>query len=148
MNQEIDFVICNPANNMAILVMNEFPANQHARIAAQMMVYGHLYAEQVGFVESPTLPGCTAKLRMAGGEFCGNACLALAACLADQSSIRSGENMELALECSSAELPVHCLVEKLDRDYRCEADMPVPKRVERVILSRAACLLMASSDTG
>lgn len=134
MNQEMDFVKCSPANNMTILVMGEFPAEQHPRIASQMMDYGHLYAEQVGFVEKSAIPGIASKLRMAGGEFCGNACLALAACLASERSLEPGQSLELWLETSGSEYPVNCRVEKSERDYMCEADMPVPKSLEKAII--------------
>ncbi|MGO4546766.1 diaminopimelate epimerase [Paenibacillus sp. 2TAB23] len=134
MNHEMDFVKCNPASNMTILVMGEFPAEQHPRIASQMMDNSHLYAEQVGFVEKPTHSGFAAKLQMAGGEFCGNACLALAACLASERSMKPGETLELSLEASGSELPVLCRVEKLENKYLCEAGMPVPKEVKEAVI--------------
>ena len=34
---------------------------------------------RLGFFEQPTLPGCSARLHMMGGEFCGNASRAFAA---------------------------------------------------------------------
>ncbi|WP_235594313.1 MULTISPECIES: diaminopimelate epimerase [Paenibacillus] len=105
------------------------------------MDYSHLCAEQVGFVEKPTLPGCAAKLRMAGGEFCGNACLALAACLASERTLRPGETLEMPLEVSGAEFPVFCRVEKLDRDYMCEAGMPIPTAVENAVIPFEGLLL-------
>jgi diaminopimelate epimerase len=141
MNQEIDFVKCSPASNMTILVMGELPADQHTRIASQIMDYSHLYAEQVGFVEKPTLPGCAAKLRMAGGEFCSNACLALAACLASERMLRSGETLEMPLQVSGSESPVFCRVEKLDKDYMCEAGMPIPTAVENAVIPFEGLLL-------
>ncbi|MFC0212150.1 diaminopimelate epimerase [Paenibacillus chartarius] len=134
MKQEMDFVKCSPANNVTILVMGEFPVEHHPRIASQMMDYGHLYAEQVGFVEKPARHGHAAKLRMAGGEFCGNACLALAACLASEQSQEPGESLELWLEASGTERPVFCRVEKMENGYWCEAVMPIPKAVEQVVI--------------
>lgn len=141
MNQEMDFVKCSPANNMTILVMGEFPAEQHPRIASQMMDYSHLCAEQVGFVEKPTRSGFAAKLQMAGGEFCGNACLALAACLASERSMKPGESLELSLEASGSEHPVLCRVEKLEKEYLCDAGMPVPKEVEKAVIPFEGLLL-------
>lgn len=141
MYQEVDFVKCSPANNMTILVMSEFPAEQHPRIASQMMDYGHLCAEQVGFVEKSASPGCDAELNMAGGEFCGNACLALAACLASERSLATGESLEISLAVSGSEHPVFCRVEKLEKDYMCEAGMPVPKTVETAFIPYEGMLL-------
>ncbi|MBD2868485.1 diaminopimelate epimerase [Paenibacillus arenilitoris] len=141
MIQEVDFVKCCPANNMTILVMSELPAEQRSRIASQMMNYGHLYAEQVGFVEKPARPGFAAKLHMAGGEFCGNASLALAASLASERSLSTGESMQLTLIVSGSEHPVSCRVQKLDKDYWCEAGMPVPISAETAVIPFEGALL-------
>ncbi|MFS0726927.1 diaminopimelate epimerase [Paenibacillus sp. 1P07SE] len=135
MVQEITFVKCSPSNNMTILVMSELAADQYAQVAAEMMAYGHIHAEQVGFVGLPSQPGSMASLHMAGGEFCGNAALALAACLASQRHLQEGDPWELSLEVSSAEQPVICRVEKVDSDYVCEAAMPLPRSIEHVALS-------------
>jgi diaminopimelate epimerase len=135
MEQEVEFVKCSPASNMTILVMDELPVSRHSLIASQMMEYGHLCAEQVGFVEKPALPFASASLRMAGGEFCGNACLALAACLAADQSVQVGEKAEFMLEVSGSKSPVMCTVEKLENDYMCEAAMPAPRAVEQAVVS-------------
>ncbi|MFD0588729.1 diaminopimelate epimerase [Paenibacillus sp. GCM10027627] len=134
MKKEVDFVKCSPANNMTILVKSVHPAEQHSLIAAQMMDYGHLYAEQVGFIEKPSTSGHAAKLQMAGGEFCGNACLALAACLASEKELEPGQSLELLLDVSGADEPVPCFVEKLERAYLCEAGMPMPKSIQKAII--------------
>ncbi|MDF2836577.1 MAG: hypothetical protein K0Q63_2217 [Paenibacillus sp.] len=135
MEQEVEFIKCSPASNMTILVLDELPVSRHSRIALQMMDDGHLGAEQVGFVGKSVLPGASARLRMAGGEFCGNACLAVAACLAWDQGVTMGEKAAFMLEVSSSESPVMCLVEKLENDYMCEAAMPAPRAVEQAVIS-------------
>lgn len=131
MKLEIEFVKCNTADNMTILVVSELPPVQLAPIASQLMSYGHLYAEQVGYVEGSAHHGCAAKLQMAGGEFCGNACLALGAQLASARMLLPGERVEVMLETSGSLRPVTCQVEKLSSGYQCEASTPIPKTVER-----------------
>lgn len=128
---EIDFVKCSPAQNMTVLVKTKLPTAEYPHIAAHIMAYSHLYAEQVGFIEAPAPPAVDARLRMAGGEFCGNACMSLAAYLAAERGLRHNELAELQLECSGADAPVRCRVEKTPRAYKCEVSMPVPERIER-----------------
>lgn len=130
MKLAVDFIKCNPVHNMTILVKSEYPADQHPHIASQMMAYSHLYAEQVGFIEQSSRPDCVAGLKMAGGEFCGNACISLAACLAAEQQLQPNERLEFALEASGTEQPVLCQVEKSSEEYVCEVKMPLPVRLE------------------
>ncbi|SEF71003.1 diaminopimelate epimerase [Paenibacillus sp. UNC499MF] len=131
MKREIDFVKCNPTQNMTILVKTSHPAREHKHIAAKMMSYDHVYAEQVGFIERPGKSGAEARLQMAGGEFCGNACMALAAFAASEKEMSSGDFTEIVLEASGTEQVVACQVEKVGEQYRCRLTMPVPLRVDR-----------------
>lgn len=135
MKLELDFVKCNPVHNMTILVKTEYPVEQHLHIASQMMAYHHLYAEQVGFVEKASRLDCAARLQMAGGEFCGNACMSLAAYLAAEQNLPEGGKTEFALEASGAAMPVHCQVKQDGGAYICEVEMPVPERLERASVS-------------
>ncbi|GBF75852.1 hypothetical protein PA598K_04284 [Paenibacillus sp. 598K] len=132
--EAVTFVKCSPASNMTILVLSELPQEQHAPVAAQMMAYAHLHAEQVGFVSASTQPGVSARLSMAGGEFCGNAALSLAACLASERQLPPGDPWELAIEVTGAAAPIACRVERTEVDYVCEAVMPLPRAIEQVSL--------------
>jgi len=76
---KLNFIKVNPTENITIFVLDPLPRSSYPDIANKLMNYNSLHAEQVGFVEQPTLPECCARLHMMGGEFCGNASRAFAA---------------------------------------------------------------------
>ncbi|MGX4586134.1 diaminopimelate epimerase [Paenibacillus chitinolyticus] len=130
MKREIDFVKCNPTQNMTILVRTNHLAEDYMPIAAKMMSYDSVYAEQVGFIEKPGSYEADANLRMAGGEFCGNACMSLAAFLASEKGMKPDDFMEIVLEASGTEQLVTCQVKKVKEEYVCRLAMPVPKKID------------------
>lgn len=69
-------------------------------IAAKLMRPEHVGGEQVGFVAEPS--DGPRRLAMMGGEFCGNACRALAAVL----HLEEGAPAKGSLLCSGAESPI------------------------------------------
>lgn len=131
MKREIDFVKFNPTQNMTILVKTKHTSEEYARIAAKMMSYDSVYAEQVGFIEKPAKPEAAAHLQMAGGEFCGNACMALAALMASEREMTHSDALEIVLEASGTEQLVLCQVKKIEEAYRCQVAMPIPKKIEK-----------------
>jgi histidine racemase len=131
MMREVDYVKCNPTQNMTILVKTNHLAEDYKRIASRMMSYDSVHAEQVGFVEEPTRQEAAASLRMAGGEFCGNACMSLAAHLADEQGIQPNDPVGIVLETSGTDQLVTCLVRRVAEAYRCQLAMPVPIRIEQ-----------------
>ena len=75
------YSIWDPTGNVTALVESEVPVADQPAQAATLMER-HPEVEQVGFVhvDGPDLwPGVDAELRMAGGEFCGNASICTAA---------------------------------------------------------------------
>lgn len=138
MKQQIDFVKCNPTQNMTILINTKLPLDEHKRIAAKIMSYDNVYAEQVGFIEQSLKQDADALLQMAGGEFCGNACMALAAFLAYQQGMKHHETTELRLEVSGTERLVTCRVTKNREDYQCRVDMPLPQKIEQAVLQHGS----------
>lgn len=129
MRREIEFVKCNPTQNMTLLVKSAHPREDQPRIAANLMSYDHVYAEQVGFIEASRDRDAEAYLQMAGGEFCGNACMSLAAYLASERELRLGETTEIVLETSGTDRLVACRVKRRSDGYSCAIDMPVPSKV-------------------
>lgn len=69
---KVDFVKVNPAGNVTIFVTSFVPVELQPAVAKELMSSDHVGGEQVGFVSGR-------RLRMAGGEFCGNATRSLAA---------------------------------------------------------------------
>ncbi|KQN97748.1 hypothetical protein [Paenibacillus sp. Leaf72] len=130
MKREIDFVKFNPTQNMTILVKTNHAASEYKQIASKMMSYDHVYAEQVGFIEQPK-HGAAAYLQMAGGEFCGNACMALAAFIASEQGINQSDLMEIVLEASGTDQLVTCQVKKMQEEFFCQVAMPMPRKIEQ-----------------
>ncbi|QGG57827.1 diaminopimelate epimerase [Paenibacillus sp. B01] len=130
MNREIEFVKLSPTQNMTILIRSPLPPEARPAVAARMMAYDSVHAEQVGFIEKPERSEADARLRMAGGEFCGNACMALAALVARERKVNSDAALELRLEASGAEGLVRCEASRIGESYRCRVEMPPPLKVE------------------
>ena len=93
MLREIEYVKCNPTQNMTILVKTRQQAQDYKRVASKIMSCDSVFAEQVGFIEQPVSPMADASLQMAGGEFCGNGCMALAVYLAAERDIQPEEQV-------------------------------------------------------
>lgn len=129
-SREIGFVKVSPTQNMTVLVRTEHPVEEYPGIATSIMSAGHVHAEQVGFVRKPASSGADAGLHMAAGEFCGNACMALAAVHAFSERLETGGRTDVALESSGATDVVRCRVERRYPDFLCELGMPLPRLVE------------------
>lgn len=116
---------------MTILVRSENPAEEYRDIARQIMAYEHVHAEQVGFVQKSGSPDADIGLHMAGGEFCGNACMALAALTAAEDDLGIGRSADVVMEASGTDDLLTCRVVRRSAEYVCELAMPVPRLVER-----------------
>lgn len=127
---EVDFVKLSPTRNMTLLVTSRHAAGDYRSIASQLLSAGHVHAEQVGFVNAPTSSEAEVRLDMAGNEFCGNACMALAALTAAEDGLGIGARTEIVLEASGAGSAVTCEVEHQDPGYYCKLTVPAPSGVE------------------
>lgn len=79
MSGRMDYTLLDPTGNITILVETPVPAAQQPIRASDLMMKEPT-AEQVGFVaEAPAGADYDIALRMAGGEFCGNATMSAAA---------------------------------------------------------------------
>ncbi len=94
------YSILDPTGNLTALAESLVPAGEQPAAAAAIM-RRHPEVEQVGFLRPSREPGVQAELRMAGGEFCGNACLCAAALLS-----ADAEESAITLRVSGAEEPV------------------------------------------
>ena len=126
---ELSFIKTDPTQNMTILVTNAVDPDIRADVAAALMAYEGVCAEQVGFVEWAAASGAWARLEMAGGEFCGNATMSLAAYLAWERKLPSDIANEIPLEASGAG-PVVCGVQADRGSFLCTLRMPEPERIE------------------
>lgn len=127
---KLRFAKFDPTGNTTILVRTPVPHADQPRIAEQLMACGNLCAEQVGFLEKPGLSGARARLRMAGGEFCGNASISLAALMAIDGNLPCGAEAEYPLEVSGAGGIVPCRI-KRDGEamFSGSVGMPLPEEI-------------------
>lgn len=127
---KLRFVKLSPTQNMTVIVEEPVPRSAHRRVAAALMDYASVCAEQVGFRENPALPEARARLQMMGGEFCGNAAMCMAACLAREDGIHPGERRSVPMEVSGTSGVLMCEVECTCEGYICRVDMPLPESIK------------------
>ena len=125
MQQEVEFIKLSATQNMTILIKTNHPLKDYPKIAAKIMSYDSVHAEQVGFIEKSTNDQATAKLFMAGEEFCGNACMALACLIASEQQAEAN----VVLESSGIDDLVLCNVQKNIDRYECQVKMPIPQKI-------------------
>ena len=86
---EIKYHVMDPTGNITILV--ETPVEEASQpFVASKLMEAEPEAEQVGFLTSPVNETWDIALRMAGGEFCGNATMSAAAFYAAGAGIEKG----------------------------------------------------------
>ncbi|PGA19467.1 diaminopimelate epimerase [Priestia aryabhattai] len=130
MKRHVKFIKFSPTQNMTILVDGQHLKEDYQKIALRLMAYDHVYAEQVGFIEKPKQSNADGNLRMAGNEFCGNACMSLAVFIAHQKGLRENNESHLLIETSGTDDLIRCRVKKVANNYRCRISMPLPKKIE------------------
>ncbi|MBQ9327150.1 MAG: hypothetical protein IJ225_01280 [Solobacterium sp.] len=100
MSQKLSYFLMDPTRNMTILVETPVPIESQPETARKLMAL-EPEAEQVGFLS--TSDHCDIALRMAGGEFCGNAAMS-AALIHALGSPR--ESDRITVEVSGSDAPV------------------------------------------
>ncbi len=106
---DLRFVKASPCRNTTVFVEDDVPLAMRAEIARLVMSEEVLAAEQVGFLVSPLSRDSALRVEMAGGEFCGNASLALGA-LAVSRGIRAA-GTPFSVECSGSPGPLRVSAE-------------------------------------
>ena len=101
--KKYDYIIMDPTGNITALVTSCVEISRQPFIAGKIMDK-HPEVEQVGFVN---LSGffddpVQARLRMAGGEFCGNASMCTAVLYAEKNKSACQKNPEIRLQVSGA----------------------------------------------
>ena len=125
----IRYRVMDPSGNITILVETPVPEASQPSVALKLMEL-EKDAEQVGFL-SPG-DGCDISLRMAGGEFCGNATMSAAAAAAENAGTDEGSLLVRVSGCPDL---VRADVTRLpDGSFRGAVDMPRPLAVEEMRL--------------
>lgn len=143
-NNSYQYSIYDPTGNVTALVESDVRIVDQPAAAAEIMK-AHPEVEQVGFVRfpDPSESGYDAQLRMAGGEFCGNAscCTAVYYVLKHDLSFQN-KSFDVKLRVSGTSDPVCVNVCPKGRDtFKTSIDMPAPLSIcnKRVTYNQYSC---------
>ncbi len=126
---KIEYSILDPTGNITILVHTPVPVKHQPRVASGLMEQ-EPDTEQVGFLSEDT--DCDIALRMAGGEFCGNASMSAAVLAAMQTGRKKAR---MSVRVSGAAGPVLAEVSQLpDGSWSGSVQMPRPKGPRMMVL--------------
>ena len=96
------------ANRTEQAVMELLPVDEKTlRRAARLLEPDCVGGEQVGYLEAPSDERAAARLQMMGGEFCGNATMALGALLCRREALADGELLCSSLLGNELKLVLH-----------------------------------------
>lgn len=130
---QIRYVLCNPTGNITALVDSPVPV-ENQPMAAEQIMKKEPTCEQVGFILEP-VEGSDITLRMAGGEFCGNATMSTAAYYCKKALLNDGESKEVKVKVvgTSGLIPVR--VKKEKTTFFCTLEMPKPLKISEELFS-------------
>lgn len=126
--ETIRYHIFDPTGNVTALADTPVPATLQPAVGAALL-RSERAAEQAGFLSEGD--GCDIALRMAGGEFCGNAAMSAAAFFAMRHDLREGC---VRVRVSGVDKPVEVRLAALDGGWRGTVEMPRPLSVSRANL--------------
>lgn len=136
----VRYSILDPTGNITALVESAVEVAMQPAIAASIM-RRHPEVEQVGFVRLPVSQNTDnhlhGALRMAGGEFCGNATMSAAALCALRAGVgERGIQLAVSMSVSGAKEPVGVLLRReTDGSFAAGVHMPGALGVEPVELA-------------
>ena len=120
----VDYFYADPAGNITLLVVTPCPADAYPQIAEKLLA-AEPDAEQVGFIEG--ISGSMISLRMAGGEFCGNAAFSAAALAAMKAGADEGV---FSVDFYGVYNPLSASIKRIsERSYAGEIGMPFPEEI-------------------
>lgn len=124
---ELHYVLMDPSGNVTILVKSPVPAAEQAATAERLLAL-EPSAEQVGFLVRCDASGVS--LRMAGGEFCGNAAMSVAVYYALQNGVKRGT---VSVDISGAPYPLPVdITQDADGSWQGRVAMPRPVSIKSI----------------
>lgn len=118
---QCNYYLVNPNNNKTVLVESRFDAEVQPFVAKKLLSL-EKSAEQVGFICGEKSESFDIKIRMSGGEFCGNACMAAAVVFLEKSK-NFKELVRVSM--SGCEYPVEVkIIKKEPCGCLCRVNMP------------------------
>ena len=128
----MQYSILDPTGNITALVENNISINEQPACAAEIM-NRHPDVEQVGFIRFPSSERTLfqVELRMAGGEFCGNASMCAAALYLHQNDMNDYNNpVMVQLRVSGSSKPIFVTIHKHTKNlFETEILMPNPLEI-------------------
>ena len=125
----LHYCLFDPTGNITALVESAVEVPDQPAVANGIMCR-HPEVEQVGFLSLPAFPALP-YLRMAGGEFCGNASMCAAALTALRRGMKPETGSSLLLRVSGAQRPVAvCLQEEGEGCWSASVTMAPARSVE------------------
>lgn len=119
---DIKYRLFNPTGNITALVETEIQIKDQP-LVAEWILGKEPVCEQVGFLSYES--GETdITLRMAGGEFCGNATMSTAVFFCEQAGMRNGESKSVLVKVIGTDQPVTVNVKKEAGKYFGTVKMP------------------------
>lgn len=128
---KLEYCLVDPTRNTTVLVEGTVPESAQPEVAKKLMEREQV-AEQVGFVSlNPRENNVDISLRMAGGEFCGNATMSAAVLFCEKARLPRGEVCDVTVRVSGTAKPVHVSVDINESGkYNATVAMPAPKSIE------------------
>lgn len=114
------YVNLDPTGNLTCLVLD--PPEPADEPAVTRYLMGE--CEQVAYLEPASDPSARTRVRLMGGEFCGNASMAAACFLAAGDGLQPGEEKTVPLEVSGAEGVLNCTAKNNGRSWKGTVPMP------------------------
>ena len=142
MKEKIQYCIFDPTGNITALVETAVDIADQPAAASRIMEL-EPDVEQVGFIsyaEDPEAGGVPVSLRMAGGEFCGNATMCAAALFAIHKDLQGGTApVQIKVKVSGTTAPLTVSLERQDAfSFSSAVDMPPALRIGTVNLQTSA----------
>jgi len=123
----VRYVILNPTGNLTALVTEWGGREDEPEITARLIQE----SEQVAYLEPPEEPGALARIRLMGGEFCGNAAMAAAGWLI-RDRLKNGSEMTVPIEVSGARGVLFCRICGLEDGFEGTVEMPHVKEIRQL----------------
>lgn len=123
----INYRLFDPTGNITILVETPVLIKDQPYIATELCK-SEPTAEQVGFVWDGDYES-DISLRMAGGEFCGNATMSAAVFFCDKTGLNEDDEKTVRVKAYGTPHPVEVTVKKKNGTYLGFVNMPSPRKI-------------------
>ena len=132
----VRYVLLSPSGNLTALVTGTWETADEPEITRRLLQV----SEQVAYLEKPTKTGVLARVRLMGGEFCGNAAMAAAGWLI-RDRLLEGMEETVPLEVSGTRDILPCRIRGRKEGF--EGTVPMPPILEIWSEARFGIPLMA-----